>query len=106
MVPLDELKALVSGLRQLGYEFADLSQVPAKVHYDYTPPATETWMTWLSTTFWINVRKVRRWGLAFWNNITTPLSVLLGVDTTAHADSWEDGPYRGKMDPRCQVVLK
>jgi hypothetical protein len=39
-IPVSELAAMVDGLRELGYEFADVGALPLQVHYDYRPSGT------------------------------------------------------------------
>jgi Uncharacterized protein conserved in bacteria (DUF2334) len=70
-VSVEELNALVVGLEELGFEFADLSKLPTRVQLKYVPSHYAAVATWVSVHLRINVRRLHRWVRASWTKIVT-----------------------------------
>ncbi len=61
VVPVREVERLVIGLRALGYEFVDASEIPTTVKSDYRPSATRVFLTEAILASRVNLPKVVRW---------------------------------------------
>ena len=61
VVPVREVERLVKGLRELGYEFADVSEIKTMVNSDYRPSAAREYLTAAILVSRVNLPMIGRW---------------------------------------------